>query len=362
MKNKFYLIWFVFLLVFTIMIAKTKQETQSTYYEEKIQATSLTIEAYQAIYDYRLEHNIVLQDPTRQDELSDELETGLIGYWLTDITTTSGSLRAKQLSVNPNFAAVVIDMLEEAKVQKGDEVGVVVSGSFPAIAIATICALQTMEMKLFVIPSIGASSYGATIVDFTIVDMFQVLEEASLIHQPIQYVSWGGNDDLGNEYPVETKTAIRNRIEDENTSFLNGGSFDAVVNNRMELFQEELPKMKMFINIGGHFASMGQGMSTFLDDNGLILRTKRLYSPNRGLINRYLEQGMPVIHFINIEDLVMEYDLSLNPESPKIDLESDVYYDEVVQLPLLLVPMIFSLGLFIFLIIHKIKKPKPDVK
>ncbi|MGD9887567.1 MAG: poly-gamma-glutamate system protein [Bacilli bacterium] len=357
MKKGSYIIWFLGLLVFTIMISFTKTTTESHNYDTKVQATNLTIQAFQTIYNHRIANNISLIDPTRQGELMDTYETGMIGYWLTDITTTSGSIRAKQLSTNPNFAAVVVDMLDKANVKENDEVGVVMSGSFPAIGIATLCALQIMNVKASVIVSIGASSYGATIPEFTIFDMIQVLYEASIIDKNINYVSFGGNDDTGNEFSTETRNSIINRIYESDINLLSGGSFEEVITNRMSIFQEEVPKMKLFINIGGHFSSLGQGLSTFLSDNGLIFQTKRLYSSDRGLINRYLEQGIPVTHFINIEDLVIEYDLSLNPTSPKIDLTSSVYYEEKVNGILVLIPVLLS---FLILVKMLLKRKKPQ--
>ena len=50
----------------------------------------------------------------------DPAETGLIGRSMSLVTSMPGHLRAKQTSVNPNFAAAVVQMLSEAGVEKGD--------------------------------------------------------------------------------------------------------------------------------------------------------------------------------------------------------------------------------------------------
>ena len=48
-------------------------------------------------------------------------ETGLIGDYLTPVTTTLGNLEAKRTSVNPNAAALVVHLLFEAGSDQGIE-------------------------------------------------------------------------------------------------------------------------------------------------------------------------------------------------------------------------------------------------
>ncbi len=50
----------------------------------------------------------------------DPAKTMMIGPTMSVVTTQVGHLDAKQTSVNPNFAAVVVDMLHEAGVKSGD--------------------------------------------------------------------------------------------------------------------------------------------------------------------------------------------------------------------------------------------------
>ena len=65
----------------------------------------------------------------------------LIGDDFTLTTTTLGSLNAKEISTNPDFAALMVRLVKEAKVKDGESVGVILSGSFPALAISTMAAL-----------------------------------------------------------------------------------------------------------------------------------------------------------------------------------------------------------------------------
>ena len=49
---------------------------------------------------------------------TDPTDSGLIGDAVTQVTSVAGSLPAKQASINPNFAAVVVDMLKKAGVEQ----------------------------------------------------------------------------------------------------------------------------------------------------------------------------------------------------------------------------------------------------
>ena len=108
------------------------------YYQEKIEAAEMAQRAFQEIYSAR----------TKIREINpeyDPLETGLIGVNISTVTSVNGVLPAKQTAANPNFAAVVVDMLREAGVKEGDYVGVGLSGSFPALNICTVCAIETLR-------------------------------------------------------------------------------------------------------------------------------------------------------------------------------------------------------------------------
>ncbi len=352
MKKKYLLIWLIILVCFMLAIKLTTKATKDLYYQEKEQATYKTLMAYQTIKQYRLNHDISLSDPSRNNKLLDPQETGLLGYWLSDITTTTGDLEAKKRSINPAFAAVVIDMLVKANIKAGDEVGVLASGSFPALTIAVLCALEVYQVKACVIASIGSSSYGANIPDLTIFDMIQILLDEDILHHNLDYVSFGGVDDTGNEFAYEVKESILNRINSRAIPLLDGGAFPAIITNHLNAYQAKIPNIKLFINIGGHVAALGEGKATYLGNNGLIFKTKRLFTAERGLINRYLEQNIPVIHFLNILSLAQKYELL---DKAQIDLNQAIYYDNQKNFILIIIPLTISFCIFIIVLIRRKK-------
>jgi poly-gamma-glutamate system protein len=105
------------------------------------------------------------------DVVNDPNETALIGQDITPITTDRGYIEAKLTSTNPNFAAVVVDMLKESELEKNDVVAVAFTGSFPGLNIAVHSALQTLKLKPIIITSVGASNWGANDPYYTWLDM-----------------------------------------------------------------------------------------------------------------------------------------------------------------------------------------------
>ena len=112
-------------LVGLILVEVYKVEAERPYIKEKLAATDLGLQAMDEIYYEREELGPEI-DPT-----TDPTESGLIGLAMSPVTSVSGQLVAKQTSINPNFAAVIVDMLKRCDVNEGDVVAAGVSGSFP---------------------------------------------------------------------------------------------------------------------------------------------------------------------------------------------------------------------------------------
>ena len=147
------------------LLEATKQILPAQDFLQKEEASRQAEACYQAIYQEKLDRGLSM------DPGADINKTGMIGLDYSFITTTIGNLEAKRTSTNPNMAAVVVDMLQELKLQPGDKVAVNCSGSFPALNIAVMCAVGEMELDPFLITSFGSSTHGANDPEFTYLDM-----------------------------------------------------------------------------------------------------------------------------------------------------------------------------------------------
>src|SRR5215208_6306034 len=140
-----------------IVVERWKVENPQPHLEEKLAAAKLAQQAFDVIKEAR----ISVGPPI--DKTIDPSESGLIGIPMSPVTTVIGDVSAKQTSVNPNFAAIIVEMLKEAGVQEGDVVAIGMSGSFPALNICTYAACETLKLKPLVISSASASQWGANV-------------------------------------------------------------------------------------------------------------------------------------------------------------------------------------------------------
>lgn len=277
--------------------------------EDARRASTLMRQGMAAVGELREELGIPV------DTALDPARTGLIGTDYSDLTTSVGSLSAKQTSLNPDFAGLVTFWLKQAGVHRGDTVAVCLTGSFPALNLAALCACETLGLNPVIFSSVGASNYGANIPGFTWLDMERGLKKRGLLHVQTRFASLGGIMDNeggldGTGYALGEEAIRRHGATSVPENGVKG--LEADMKRRMDLyFQKGRPKA--FINVGGGVTSLGWVSEAALLDNGLLARVPSTQSPLRGIIFRMYEKGIPVIHLINIERLAARYGL---PEAP----------------------------------------------
>jgi len=71
----------------------------------------------------------------------------------------------------------------------------------------------------------------------------------------------------------------------------------------------------LLINIGGNQASMGSCIHSASIPIGLNTRVKSCSDPGRGIISRISEKEIPVIHLLNIKNILLENTLHNSKEN-----------------------------------------------
>ena len=123
--------------------------------------------------------------------------SALIGDEFTDITTTLGSLDAKEISTNPEFAALIVKYLTDLEIDSTKTVGLILSGSFPALAISSLAAIQSLNTKAVIFSSLGSSMYGANQHGATWVEIENYLRENGNLRYRSSIITLGAEDDNG---------------------------------------------------------------------------------------------------------------------------------------------------------------------
>ena len=237
-----------------IAVENSKVDARQDYYEEKLEAAQLAQKAAEYIKNYRLQKGVFV------DAVNDPNETALIGQEYTMVTTDRGDIEAKLSSTNPNFAAVVVQMLKEAEVEKGDNVTVAMTGSFPALNIAVLAALKTLDLNPIVISSVGASNFGANDPHFTWLDMEMILEKGNVFDCRSVAASMGGGADRGRGLSPEGRDLLKQAVERNGIPFIHEDHLENSIEQRMQIYNKEAKGkgIQAFINIGGGIASLGE--------------------------------------------------------------------------------------------------------
>jgi poly-gamma-glutamate system protein len=256
------------------------------------------------------------------DALLDPAGTCLLGPELTELFTSLGRLEAKRTSLTPDAAALLVHLLREAGVGTGDRVAIGASGSFPALLIAGLAAVEAVGAHPVPILSLGASSYGATRPDFHLLDLYRVIREAGVVAAPPAAVSLGGEGDVGGQFDPAFREALVAELEAGQGSEGAGPTFilepelAANVAARMAIYGE----VSAFINVEGAEANLGTDARVLSVPPGLSLDLASDIQPPppaaRGVLFEMASRGVPVVHLLNLRGLALRYGLPWDPPLP----------------------------------------------
>jgi poly-gamma-glutamate system protein len=320
MDKKYHLliILFIILLFGFFILENSKVSKLSEDYEIKFEASKLTVQCFEKIKKLKKEKNIKI------DTFDDINNTGMIGQDFSEITTTLGNLEAKRTSTNPNMSAVIVDMFNELGLQPGDRIAVNFSGSFPSLNIATMCAIEKMNLEPIIISSIGSSTHGANDPELTYLDMENYLYNEGLITNKSAYFSIGGMYDIGKEMNPAIKEKIVERIKGYGYKLFYDDDLIHNINARYEIYNK-VDDIKCFVNVGGNDASFGDSNVMVYVDCGIITELPEKDN-STGLIQLFLRDNKPTIHILNIKSLATKYGLPFDPLPLPSVGEGGVYY------------------------------------
>lgn len=296
-------------LLFFVLANYIPSKQEGRIRREMKEASEIMAEAMGAIKKCREERSVPL------DVKNDFNETGLIGVELSSITTSLGNLEAKRTTTNPNFAALVVFLLKQAGLERGDTVAVGASGSFPALIVAALSASRAMGLFPVLICSLGASQWGANIPSFHWLHMQSCLQRASLFDTLPVAISMGGEKDSGMDMTAEGQALLLNDAEKSDIFFLNEPDLERNVRERMRIYEENGGErgIRAFINIGGSWSNMGEDSEVLKLKPGLVYSRSISSAEKRGVIHEMALREIPLIHLLYIKGLAKRFRLPWDP-------------------------------------------------
>ena len=249
------------------------------------------------------------------NRMFDPLRTGLVGTNMTPITSKPASLEAKQLSLHPQFPSAVVQMLRDAGVRPGDSIAVGWTGSFPGLNVALLSAIEAMHLEPVIVASVTASQYGANEPELTWLDMENVLSEAGLTNYRSMAATIGGPGDSGLGMDAATIEQVRDAIDRNGIWHLATRHLSEAIEGRMEFIRSHNNgrRFAAYVNVGGGAASCGGEDGTF--PPGVTLARASNNEPADCVMQRFADEGIPVVHLANPRQLVRDYGMSASMET-----------------------------------------------
>ncbi len=287
----------------------SRVEIISDTYETKVIAADQMSVAMKILKEIRLEKGVFV------DIENDPNETGLVGSQFSLTTTDEGDLDAKLTTLDPNFAAAMVELLAEAGLTAGDTIAVMLTGSMPGANIAVLIACDAMNIYPVVITSIGASQWGANDPEMTWLDMEMILFENKLIPSRSIAASIGGRNDQGRLLSPKGRELITENIAKNGLPLIKGSSLKDNIQMRMDYFGDQ--NYKAVVNVGGGVASLGTSFNLKLLQPGVVYRhdIEAIHRSGgiEGTVVKFVKQNIPLIHVLNIQKLTENLGMPFAP-------------------------------------------------
>jgi poly-gamma-glutamate system protein len=301
----------VFAIACMLAVELMKVKKKQPHYDEKIQAAEAMKHGMQVLKAYHMKNIGPI------DTAVDPADSGLIGLGQSPITSNFGYLPAKQHTINPNWAAVMVQLFRQAGVKNGDIVAVGLSGSFPALNLATLAAADVLKLETVIITSVAASTWGANIPEFTWLDMEAVLQKKGVISCRSVAASYGGEEDRGLGRSKKARNLLGAAIERNGLSPLEFEETKDSIDDRMAIYRKFAGgrPIAAYVNVGGGTVSVGTAAGKRLFNPGLNRRAPPGALSIDGVLSRFAREGVPVIHMVYTKKLIEKFGL---PPSPSV--------------------------------------------
>ena len=285
----------------------------SPSYEDKIEAANLMQKAMSILKNHRMEESVFI------DIENDPNETGLVGSPFSLITTDEGDLDSKLTTLDPNFSAVMVELMYQLGLKNGDTIAVLMTGSMPGANIAVLTACKALGVIPITITSVGASQWGANLVDFTWLDMESILFENGLISSRSIAASIGGRNDMGRLLSPSGRDLIMENINKHDLPLIRKERLADNIQHRMDLYSsiQSINNYDAIVNVGGGVASLGTSFNLRLLPPGVVRRNiiQDIVRPGgiEGVFSKFLKFDVPGLHILNIRPLTQEFKMPFAP-------------------------------------------------
>ncbi len=231
------------------------------------------------------------------DEKADTYHSGFIGVEYSEVTTTMGSLPAKQCSTDPLWGVQFVRWFGELGLTRGDRVLVSASSSFPGMVYSCLAACEALGLEVDFLLSLGASTWGANRPEVNFSGILELLRRGGHVKTRPSMYTLGGSNENADGMDDEAKRLLQGAVSD--SDLVRGVTLDELV----ALKSEHLASgVRVLVNIGGNASSMGTDTMSLNLNPGIVYPSQKTDGGN-GLVGNALRADIPVIHVLNLRGL-----------------------------------------------------------
>jgi poly-gamma-glutamate system protein len=145
--------------------------------------------------------------------------------------------------------------------------------------------------------------------------MESVLKEKGVFSFRSVAASIGGVEDRGLGLSAEGRKMLQAAIERNNLPQINAKNYNDSLDQKMVIYREKAgdSPIKVYISIGGGTTSVGTRVGKRLFRPGLNFREPSNLMPIDSVMSRFIDQGIPAIHLVKVEELAGRYGLPTQP-------------------------------------------------
>jgi poly-gamma-glutamate system protein len=242
--------------------------------------------------------------------------TGMIGQEYTPMTTTAGTLSNKRTATQPDFAAALAKRMAELGVAKGDKVLIIQSGSFLGGDIAAVAAAEALGADIVLIPSMGASQWGANDLELPLIDILALLLDKGVIHTRPLVAVLGGASGTGRNMEEGSPDILRAAIARRGVPLIDDPVLKTMVDKLTVLVDKALgsrDRLKLMVKVGGSVISTGNCTENQNYTTTIRPRTDPCTGTTPGLLYLKGTEEAPVIHIIDMTGMAKEMGLPYDP-------------------------------------------------
>jgi poly-gamma-glutamate system protein len=290
----------IYIAILLCSVLFTVESQASRWTEEQVDIMAENAEAtmqkaYRVLWDFRVEFG--LNDPERDPD-----STGIIGVEFTPLTTTIGYPEAKYLSTKKGWARWLVRDLTSRDIWHGAKVAVSFSGSFPALNLAVLAALQEIGANVKGVCSVGSSSWGANEIGLSWPEMERLLREKGVLKVGCSAVTIGGSGDRGGEWKGYAMDLALQAVKRSRLPLLKPRNLRDAVKKRANLYGT-LDNYTCYINVGGGHASLGSGARERYGRGGWYFARSSIRGNPDGLMDKFLQSSVPCLNLMYLEKL-----------------------------------------------------------